>query len=149
MSPTASVSPRRRSAVAAFKAEARALLKPTPVRHRRMPSWFRCRLLKALRGRRQTGASTAAWAIAVDLQQVFGVSLDHWGTAEFGGEPSFVIEAYDFTANNAFAYQHLADRLGCRWVLSPNSWHFPGRTFRAIFFEDKTPEPGVRSRDLP
>lgn len=121
-------------------AEARALLRPSPVRPHHVPRWLATRL-RSLRGRycdRQRGYSASAVLCEV-VTATGGGWLDHWGSTTTGDRPCFVSEPYRFTAQDAASLDQIAESTGLRWYLSANSWWYPGSTIRVVIF---VPEDG-------
>jgi len=125
---------------------ARKLLQPTPVRSGHVPSW----LSKALRRHIKSDLFTYSPTTHCRLQYAvcskcpYARWLDHWGSTTMFGDPIFVAEPYlnEDDLPNIAAF---ADRLDIAWSLSPNSWHFPGRTTRILFYP-KGPNGDEKSR---
>lgn len=112
---------------------ARAILKPSPVRLNKVPPWMRRRLLTA---RRQRGLDTySSNSIDVLFQLASARVVDHFGTIDYRGRTAFVSEPY---ALDIPAIQEFVGMLGpgVRWDVEANSWHFPGQTFRIVFWEE-------------
>lgn len=117
---------------------ARELLKPSPVRHHHVPDWLRRRCLK----RFGTGGNgdTSGWHVihhAVE-QVVDGRSrhwLDHFGSTTIGDRRAFAIEPYNLTRPCLADVFRLGDELGLDVEIDANSWWYPGRTIRVLFFE--------------
>lgn len=116
---------------------ARALLKPSEVQRRRVPNWLRLALLREFGCLR--GLNAGADVLNHALDQIGGNVhnwLDHWGaTILSNGQKVLVSEPYQVSNKSLEVVAELADRVGCRWWISANSWHFPGRTIRIVFAE--------------
>lgn len=122
--------------------QAREVLKPTPVRTSHVPTWLKKRLVLASReGKFDVNPAVGLLGSAV-LHTVTEDAdddrwLDHWGSTEdesVGMLDCFVSEPYYFHQGSVQAF---ADLLDLEWVMSPNSWHYPGHTFRLLFFPRK------------
>lgn len=118
---------------------ARAVLNPSPVDAHHVPDWLRRRAMKrfgcnrgdttgwgvlfhAVRQVDPTGKATCAW-------------LDHWGVTPWHGKTALAAEPYSLSADDVASIDRFARELGIEWRLSSNSWWFPGRTIRVLFFE--------------
>ena len=114
--------------------EARELLQPSKVKTGKIPPWLRSKLRKAKREGRIDPVGPGdcflleAAAIASSGSAAW---LDHWGRTAWNFKDAFVSEPYQFEEESA---RKFAELLGIDCELSPNSWHFPGRTFRLLFY---------------
>lgn len=114
---------------------ARKILRPTPVKYNKVPKWFRdayCRNVLERRPGREgesqliTRCNRGRW-------------LDHWGTAMHYGKEAFVSEPYGLGLTWLQDIDALAKQIGCKYEISPNSWHYPGHTIRILFYEGDLP----------
>jgi hypothetical protein len=111
---------------------AREVLKPSPVRSGLIPKWFRQAAVRVLKPRH----ATAGWSVVMELQnQRRARWIDHWGSTEWQGRVAFVCEPYHLRAADVAQVAELADKLGCEYIITPNSWHYPGSTFRVLFVQ--------------
>lgn len=110
-------------------AEARRILRPSPVQLRKIPAWFK-RAIRPLFG-------SAEERELLRIPRGFPVRLDHWGATTWNGRPAFVTEVYDLNAEDLLNAQTFAERIGCCWRVSANSWHYPGQTIRLLFFQQE------------
>lgn len=117
-----------------FIEAARKVMQPSPVRPCKVPLWMRKRLFAAMR-RMGLNAQTNANCELLTTVSPRGL-LDHHGRTNWHGNDAFVTEPYDDRSELAAVF---AERLGdgVEWRLDANSWHFPGRTFRIVFWEDR------------
>jgi hypothetical protein len=120
---------------------ARELLKPTPVRLHHVPNWLRLRILAAIRAGRIPRApwnrycGTDGWSVLMHVQSCIGDRfLDHFGSTHYRGRPCFVNEPY-LSSEDMDKNRRFAELLGLHWVVSSNSWWFPGNTTRIAFWE--------------
>ena len=91
----------------------RAILQPTPVEKEKFPRWFRLR-----RGDK--------------LPRFF----DHWGRTMTRGGNVVVAEPY-FTAMTEEQWEEVrrfAIKYDLKYMVVPNSYHFPGLTLRIVFW---------------
>jgi hypothetical protein len=107
---------------------ARELLKPTEVRLHHCPDWLRKVLLKVYGCRHR---DTSAWGV---MQHAFADAhwLDHWGSSRIGEKLCFVSEPYHVDVASQIQIKAIADRIGCNWYLSANSWWYPSQTIRIV-----------------
>ncbi len=112
-------------------AAARKLLKSSPVTLWACPRWLRWRIESVEKG---------TW---LPMEYLFGEQLhttarwlDHWGTSRIGSRSVFVSEPYDFDLDDAKEVDVFCKTLGLGWYLSSNSWWYPGRTIRIVFYEE-------------
>lgn len=118
---------------------ARKLLGPTPVKAGAIPKWLRSRMLVAKRSGSIEAMGTTNWALINGCTTVVShltdtsgfLWLDHWGSTNWNFMECFVTEPYGCEHN---AFEAFANLLKLDWRLSANSWHYPGSTFRALFY---------------
>ena len=124
---------------------ARKILEPTPVKVYRIPPWLRRRLCEAVKAKRLPRSEYArplepvylldnAARLAAGAGDRF---LDHWGRTDVCGRDCFVTEPYHPIPDKVCdEFCRLLDPTGkVVWETTPNSWHFPGRTYRYLFWE--------------
>ena len=117
--------------------EARRFLKPTPVKEFHVPQWFRWALLKAY-GRPPHG--TTGHSVLLHVKSICGWRwLEHWGSTTLHGRPAFVAEPYPYllTCSDQAHIIEMCQRTGLKYRVSPNAWHYPGKTFRVLIFESR------------
>ena len=117
-----------------FIADARALLKPSKVTLCKVPKWFRLTFRKAFPAEiKRAPIKHDAWHT---MHNVFHFRwLDHDGQGDWGGKPAYISEPYGLTADKVKEIEWLANSLGCEYCITPNSWWYPGSTWRIVFFE--------------
>ena len=119
-----------------FILDARALFKPSEVKPG-MPDWFRRAFLAAFPARHR---GTSRGAVSNAMHNMPGVAewLDHEGQCKWwDGRTAFCSEPYGLDAKELASIEAFAAALGCDFRVDPNSWHFPGSTWRIVFFEKK------------
>jgi hypothetical protein len=110
------------------------VLKPSPVRSNHLPPWFKTALAKAYPV--EFKACYRDHAMLLDRVARGEGWLDHCGSTRLhNGSIAFVSEPYGLTPGALAAVEALAERLGCRWHVSANSWWFPASTLRIVFEE--------------
>ncbi len=115
--------------------DARRLLKPTPVKKNHVPKWFRRALLKAY-GRPPHAMD--GHSVIMHAKSVCGWEwLEHWGSTTIHGRQAFVSEPYPYhlTFSDLACIVEMCQRTGLKYRISPNAWHYPGKTFRVLIFE--------------
>jgi len=115
---------------------ARQVMSVSPVATGRIPSWLKTRLKAAVKAKklsddgRYIDPLTSALGNAIDGAFV----LDHWGTSRLGhgmkGEV-FVSEPYDHEVDYK-KVRKLCGLLNVGFLMTSNSWHYPGSTCRFI-----------------
>lgn len=115
-----------------FIDRARDLLQPSPVRQG-MPNWFRKALLRTYSWAGQYGFSGHAVLDMVRTRLPLEW-IDHHGRTTWFGADAFVSEPYEMTAATLQSVADLAAAIGCRYAVTPNSWWFPGNTWRIVLF---------------
>ncbi len=126
-------------------AQARHLLRPTPVKRDHIPLWVTQRLKKAAReGKFEEppyASSRSRLLAAVESvsnrDQDDTLWMDHWGTTVLFGDQFFVSEPYVIPLEPIKRFSEL---LGLPWVLDANSWHYPGNTYRVLWFSPQNAE---------
>ncbi len=119
-------------------ADARRLLRPSPVRIHHIPNWFRLALLKAYGCDR---GDTSAHSVLRHAEHASGQWwhwLDHWGSTTYHGRPCFVSEPYHLSEADVAAIAELCRRCNLDFHLSSNSWWFPGSTVRAVISQKQS-----------
>ena len=112
---------------------ARKLLKPSPVKACRVPTWLRSRLLKLKKEGKFHSYSNCGENMLKDAMAAINVpssALDNWGSTNWYDEEVLVTEPY---SPNILHMSRLAHFLGVRCQGSGNSWHDPGYTSRILF----------------
>lgn len=126
----------------------REVLTPEAIRRDHVPSWVRRRLLKAValgRLKRPIAGTEGGYLV---MQAFERPTLDHWGSFKWKGYTFFATEPF------RICMEHLNDFMdllgdGVEYVISPNSWHFPGATFRIAFWEsDSSQVVGLSSKGV-
>jgi hypothetical protein len=140
-----------------FIQQLRDLLRPTRVRPQHIPTWLRDHLQSLhAEGIIQTYPGFGPmdlFAAAVDLANGENHSvirwLDHWGSTRIstpnGHLEPFVTEPYCYSVDDGYTkdremwqpLHRFADILGGNYLIDANSWHYPGRTIRILFFPPK------------
>lgn len=113
-------------------AESRKLTKPKPVKKHRVPEWMRKRLKKLKKaGEIESPTYGACDMLMCGVFRKIEYCLDHWGKIQFEDREVFVSEPYflEYEENKQFA-----DFMECEMAVFPNSWHFPSRTLRIVFW---------------
>ncbi len=116
--------------------DVRKILKTEEVKLHKAPKWF----LDALaRYAKKTGVESNRRHRFMLVDEIVsrnlpGNWLDHWGKMKWLDDEAFVSEPYGFDASDAMKLDHLCSEIvpGTEWILSPNSWWYPGRTIRII-----------------
>jgi hypothetical protein len=114
---------------------ARKLLNPSPVELHAVPDWFRRAMLKRFG---PFYDSTSGYAMLGHIQHDHrsGGFLDHFGKTIHRGKPAFVAEPYGVCLSGLQYIDWLCKEIGCKWTIEPNSWWFPGRTTRIVFYRE-------------
>lgn len=116
----------------------RGVLTPEAIRRYHVPSWVRRRLLKAVKeGRLEHPIAGMAGGYLV-MQAFERPTLDHWGSFKWKGYNFFATEPFHICMDQLAEFMDLLGE-GVEYVISPNSWHFPGATFRIAFWESDSP----------
>ena len=113
---------------------ARDLLQPSAVKTGRIPPWLRWKLRAAKReGRIDPAGESDTWLLqaAVVAAGGGGLWMDHWGRTDWNFKDVFVTEPYHFEEEPV---RRFAELLDLDYRVSANSWHYPGSTFRILFF---------------
>lgn len=129
--------------------ELRTLLNPSPVKQQRIPKWLRTKLRAAKRAgkielleyesRNDYALVTAAAHAASGSGWGTHGWLDHWGTTETClHDELFVCEPYELGADALQSVAKFAELLGINYEVHANSWHFPGKTIRILFWYKTT-----------
>ncbi len=104
-----------------FLIAARKALTPSPVKLGKVPTWLK-KSMKLVFKDPDKEIHSPIWS-------------DHWGTAEWGShKDAFVSEPYGIGIDTLVAVDDFAKKVGCEWKLCSNSYHFPGNTFRIVFY---------------
>ena len=128
--------PSHRKEPAQEKIEAmRLLLKPSPVKPGTMPMWLQKRLTAAF-GKQRPGVKPLPFAYDISRKGMESRGwLDHYGTIADGEDSVFVSEPYHLEPEDLQHLHQFCEKLGVKYRLDPNSWHYPGRTFRIVIYE--------------
>ena len=121
----------------------RAALKPTPVKPG-VPVWLAA-LVRKHYGMRNQGCPNEM-ILSESLRKEYSNSresnddwLDHHGTTVIKGRECFVSEPYvEDALTKLKQVDAFCSRLGLKYYVSPNSWHFPGFTFRIIILNPES-----------
>lgn len=143
--------------------EARKLLRPSPVKLGRVPLWLTRALRAAHRAEKFESVPNlgGGWM----LQDAVGACgskgtvnrwLDHWGSSTpsgWNGLECFVAEPYGLCDTDFVSIGRFAELVGAAYCVDPNSWHYPGKTIRVLFYQPSAmQEPikqGVQNEDTP
>lgn len=139
---TATKNKRPSASQATIIRRARQILQPTEVSTGTIPAWLVKRLQAANRAGRidnprglHPNVQTDVTFLLPDAVGPDAQWLDHWGTAACPVcDDAFVAEPYEFYEETIESAQRFAELLDLSWLYSPNSWHYPGHTFRLLFW---------------
>src|SRR5690606_8005492 len=113
--------------------EARKLLQPSKIRPGHVPNWFRLACLRGFRGQIRRDDMDGGGVVQKLQDLVPHLNLDHDGSLQMDGRTVYVAEPYCVSAAEIVAGKQLADTIGCQFIVSSNSWHYPGQTIRLIW----------------
>jgi len=119
----------------------RQFLRPELLLRSRAPKWILSAVKLAVKSRHIPAASYPPRSAMDALQYVLaclGQSwADHVGLLEWDGRELLVAEPYADRIDLEMLQelQRFTETLGCAFMFSANSWHFPGRTVRIIIAE--------------
>ena len=119
---------------------ARRVLQPSPVDLHRVPNWLRLKLLKLVGSLKPDCGGhglTDGWSVLQQLRKRYRcLWLDHCGKTRLDdGRVAFVSEPYGLTPESLVEAEKLATTLDVDFWLTPNSWWYPGNTWRLVFAE--------------
>lgn len=70
-----------------------------------------------------------------EIHRVCTWFLDHFGELKEDGRTLFVVEPYGPSKEQLKSAEDFAEKLGIKWYTTPESWWYPGRTYRIAFYE--------------
>lgn len=129
-----------------FDAEAqrlRELMNVSEPCDRHIPRW----LIQRMRENFGAGCRQLSGAelLTHTIKQVGGsaADMDHYGSVPgTDGRRNFVSEPYGLTLNQTQSFTEFARLLKLEVVISPRSWHYPGKTMRIEFLQPEAGEGG-------
>ena len=118
-------------------------MEPELVKLNHVPDWLRQGLLRVF-GRGENGRVDGR-SLLMHAVEVIGITwLENWGSTCDSRGVVFASEPLEINSEKLRSVEEFADRIDVEHFVVPNSWHYPGQTFRIEFLPPVQGEAGYK-----